>query len=69
MADVDTNRPEASILTVGLVQTTHPAAGPVVALTATVSTTAHRVVLSIGQARVLRYRLSALTDATRYRRH
>ncbi|MDH6462285.1 hypothetical protein M2302_002463 [Micromonospora sp. A200] len=68
VTDVDTNRSEASILTVGLVQTTHPAAEPVVALTATVSTTAHRVVLSIGHARVLRYRLSALTDAIRYRR-
>ncbi|MBM0256146.1 hypothetical protein JNW89_04040 [Micromonospora sp. 4G55] len=68
MTDVDTNRPEASILTVGLVQTTHLAAEPVVALTATASTTARRLVLSIGQARVLRYRLSALIDATRYRR-
>ncbi|WP_238447772.1 hypothetical protein [Micromonospora sp. 4G55] len=49
-------------------QTTHLAAEPVVALTATASTTARRLVLSIGQARVLRYRLSALIDATRYRR-
>ncbi|MEU5790844.1 hypothetical protein ABZ754_24370 [Micromonospora purpureochromogenes] len=68
MTDVDTNRPEASILTVGLAQTTHLAAEPFVTLTATESTTTHRVVLSIGQARVLRYRLSTLTDATRYRR-
>lgn len=65
ISDVDTNRPEASILTVGLVQVIHPAVEPVVALTATDGTASDRVVLSIGQVRVLRYRLATLLDAAK----
>ncbi|MET8043411.1 hypothetical protein ABZU25_21420 [Micromonospora sp. NPDC005215] len=63
VSDVDTNRPEASIITVALVQTTHPAAGPMVVLSATGGMAYDRVVMSIGQARVLRYRLGGLIDA------
>ncbi|MEH0928421.1 hypothetical protein [Micromonospora sp. CPCC 205558] len=60
---MDTNRLEASIVTLGLVQTTHPAAEPMVVMTATDSAASGQVALSIGQARALRYRLGALVDA------
>ncbi|MEU1587501.1 hypothetical protein [Micromonospora sp. NPDC005710] len=59
---MDTNRPEASIVILGLVQTTQPAAEPMVVMTATDGAASNQVVLSIGQARVLRYRLGALVD-------
>ncbi|MET7950804.1 hypothetical protein [Micromonospora sp. NPDC005324] len=61
ISDVDTNQPEASIVILRLVQTT--AAEPVVVMTATDGTASDQVVLSIGQARALRYRLGALVDA------
>lgn len=62
ISGVDTNRPEASIVILGLVQTTQPAAEPMVVMTATDGAASNQVVLSIGQARVLRYRLGALVD-------
>ncbi|MEV0153172.1 hypothetical protein AB0H57_05440 [Micromonospora sp. NPDC050686] len=61
---VDTNRPEAFIVDVALVQALHPAAEPMVALTS-IDGSAASLVLSIGQARVLRYRLANLLDAAR----
>ncbi|MEU8390854.1 hypothetical protein [Micromonospora sp. NPDC048842] len=61
--DVDTNRPETSVIILGLVQTTRPTAEPMVVMTATDGTASNQVVLSIGQARVLRYRLGELVNA------
>lgn len=61
---VDTNRPEASVLDVALVQEWHPQAEPVVSLTAIVGAHADHLVMSLGQARVLSYRLrQLLSDA------
>ncbi|MEH1056406.1 hypothetical protein V6U89_14465 [Micromonospora sp. CPCC 206171] len=57
---VDTNRPEAFIVGVALVQALHPAAEPMVKLTSVEGSAAVSLVLSIGQARVLRYRLAHL---------
>ncbi|WP_088960677.1 hypothetical protein [Micromonospora purpureochromogenes] len=57
---VDTNRPEAFIGGVALVQALHPAAEPMVNLTSVEGSAAASLVLSIGQARVLRYRLAHL---------
>lgn len=68
VSDVDTNRSEASIITVALMQTTHPAAQPMVALTATDGVASDRVMMSIGQARVLRYRLGDLIDTAEHGR-
>ncbi|MCX5066856.1 hypothetical protein OOJ91_13475 [Micromonospora lupini] len=62
VVDVDIARHEASIIDVALTQSTRPAAEPLVVLTATDGAASDRVVLSIGQARVLRYRLDALID-------
>ncbi|PTA42518.1 hypothetical protein [Micromonospora sp. RP3T] len=55
---VDTNRAESSVVEVGLVRALHPAAETMVSL----SGAASAVVLSVGQARVLRYRLAHLLD-------
>ncbi|MBQ0900474.1 hypothetical protein [Micromonospora sp. U21] len=63
--ETDTNRPEAVIVAVALVQSLHPAAAPMVSLTAVDGPTAGRVVMSIGQARVLRYRLATLIDVAK----
>ncbi|MDG4840005.1 hypothetical protein O7631_26035 [Micromonospora sp. WMMD967] len=60
---MDTNRPEASIITVALVQTAHAAAETTVVLSATGGLASDRVAMSISQARVLRYRLGGLIDA------
>lgn len=55
---VDTNRSEAFPVGVGLVRALHPGAETMVHLSGAGAT----VVLSIGQARVLRYRLAHLLD-------
>ncbi|MGW0507337.1 hypothetical protein [Micromonospora sp. NPDC003241] len=59
---LDTNRPEAFIVDVSLVQALHPAAEPMVNLTSAEGSAAASLVLSIGQVRVLRYRLAHLLD-------
>ncbi|NJP32217.1 hypothetical protein [Micromonospora thermarum] len=59
---VDTNRPEAFIVDVALVQALHPAAEPMVRLTSVQGGAAASLVLSVGQTRVLRYRLANLLD-------
>lgn len=63
ISDVDTNRPEVSIITVALVQTNYAAAETTVVLSATGGLASDRVAMSISQARVLRYRLGGLIDA------
>ncbi|MGC4744659.1 hypothetical protein ACLQ28_03185 [Micromonospora sp. DT201] len=62
---LDTNRPEAYVVDVSLVQALHPAAGPVVNLTSMEGNAATCLVLSLRQTRVLRYRLANLLDAAR----
>ncbi|GAB3944051.1 hypothetical protein GCM10027614_33600 [Micromonospora vulcania] len=62
---MDTNRPEAFIVDVALAQALHPAARPMVILTSTEGDIAARLVLSLRQARVLRYRLAHLHDAAK----
>ncbi|MGC5331496.1 hypothetical protein [Micromonospora sp. DT62] len=59
---LDTNRLEAFIVDVGLVQALHPAAKQMVSLTSVEGSAAANLVLSMRQARVLRYRLSHLLD-------
>ncbi|MEU3456417.1 hypothetical protein ABZ671_22885 [Micromonospora sp. NPDC006766] len=59
---MDTNQPEAFIVEVALVQALHPAGEPMVNLTSVEGAAAASLVLSIGQARVLRYRLADLLD-------
>ncbi|MEV4666092.1 hypothetical protein AB0J85_29645 [Micromonospora echinofusca] len=59
---LDTNRLEAFIIDVGLVQALHQAAEPMVSLTGVESSAAANLALSMRQARVLRYRLSHLLD-------
>ncbi|MGA4729599.1 hypothetical protein ACPB67_19420 [Micromonospora taraxaci] len=54
---LDTNRPETSIVEVALVQTLRPATEPMVSLTSMEGDAAAGLMLSLGQARVLRYRL------------
>ncbi|GHJ05955.1 hypothetical protein TPA0907_03220 [Micromonospora humidisoli] len=61
----DTNRPEAFIVGVALVQALHPAAKPTVRLTSVEGGAATSLVLSVGQSRVLRYRLANLLDMAR----
>lgn len=59
---VNTNRPEAFIVDVALVQALHPAAAPMVSLSGVDGDGAASLLLSLGQARVLRYRLAHLLD-------
>ncbi|MCM0676459.1 hypothetical protein NCC78_17455 [Micromonospora phytophila] len=66
---VNTNRPEAFILDVALVQALHPAAEPMVRLTSVERSATASLVLSIGQARVLRYRLAHLLDIAKATRN
>ncbi|MFG3576413.1 hypothetical protein [Micromonospora chersina] len=66
---VNTNRPEAFIVDVALVQALHPAAEPMANLTSVEGAAAANLVLSIGQARVLRYRLVHLLDEARATRN
>lgn len=54
---LDTNRPETSIVDVALEQPLHPATSPMVSLTSVEGDAAAGLLLSVGQARVLRYRL------------
>ncbi|WFE52183.1 hypothetical protein [Micromonospora sp. WMMD1155] len=54
---LDTNRPESSIVEMALVQALHSATGPMVSLTSMEGDAAAELRLSLGQARVLRYRL------------
>ncbi|MFK4244878.1 hypothetical protein ACI2KV_18520 [Micromonospora chokoriensis] len=54
---LDTNRPETSIVDVALVQALRPASAPMVSLTSVEGDAAAGLMLSLGQARVLRYRL------------
>ena len=63
--NVDTNRPEAAIVDVALIQALHPLAEPMVSMTVIEGPAAQHVILSIGQARVLRYRLGNLIDASK----
>lgn len=55
---MDTNRSDSSVVEVGLVRALHPAAQTMVSLGGAASA----VVLSVGQARVLRYRPAHLLD-------
>ncbi|WFF01052.1 hypothetical protein [Micromonospora sp. WMMD964] len=57
---LDTNRPEASIVGVALVRALQPATDPMVSLTSVGVDAAAGLLLSMGQARVLRYRLGNL---------
>lgn len=66
---LDTNRPEAFIVDVALVQALHPAVEPMVRLTTVEDAAATSLVLSIGRARVLRYRLVSLLDMAKAGRH
>ncbi|WP_200214916.1 hypothetical protein [Micromonospora coerulea] len=66
---LDTNRPEAFIVDVALVQALHPAAEPMMNLTSVEAAAAASLVLSIGQARVLRYRLAHLLDMAKASRN
>ncbi|TNH23307.1 hypothetical protein FHG89_27335 [Micromonospora orduensis] len=63
--NVDTNRPEAAIVDVALTQALHPLAEPAVSMTVIEGQAAQHIALSIGQARVLRYRLANLIDAAK----
>lgn len=68
--NVDTGQPEAVIVDVALVQNVHPAAEPQISLTGidgagAAEPVAVHLLLSIGQARTLRYRLAQLIDATK----
>ncbi|MGW3788941.1 hypothetical protein ACWD5Z_30480 [Micromonospora chokoriensis] len=54
---LDTNRPETSIVEVALVQALHSATEAMVSLTSVEGDAAAGLILSLGQARVLRYRL------------
>ncbi|MCI4062452.1 hypothetical protein MRQ36_07705 [Micromonospora sp. R77] len=65
----DTDRPEAFVVDVALAQALHPAAEPMVHLTGVADGAAGSVVLSIRQARVLRYRLAHLLDVARASRN
>ncbi|MEU3454479.1 hypothetical protein ABZ671_12855 [Micromonospora sp. NPDC006766] len=65
----DTNRPEAFIADVALVQALGPTAEPMVNLTSVEGTAAASLVLSTGQARVLRYRLAHLLDVAKATRN
>ncbi|MEU8179960.1 hypothetical protein AB0B86_04175 [Micromonospora sp. NPDC049047] len=60
VAALDDDRQQPSIVAVWLVQTLAPTAETIVALSVTDRTTAKRVLLSVGQARALRYRLGSL---------
>ncbi|WKU03835.1 hypothetical protein [Micromonospora sp. HUAS LYJ1] len=63
--DVDTGRVEETALAVVLVQYLHPAAQVMVSLTALDGVTGgERILMSLGQARVLVYRLRQLLDAS-----
>ncbi|TYC05683.1 hypothetical protein FXF53_04515 [Micromonospora sp. WP24] len=62
---LDTNRPEPFTLYAALVQALHPAAQPMVCLTSLGDEASAGLVLSIGHARVLRYRLADLLDAVK----
>ncbi|MER7890607.1 hypothetical protein ABTX15_12355 [Micromonospora sp. NPDC094482] len=66
---LDTNPPEAFIVDVALVQALHPAAEPMVALTSVPGVAAASLLLSVGQARVLRYRLRHLLGAPKASRN
>ncbi|WP_200213354.1 hypothetical protein [Micromonospora coerulea] len=68
--NVDTGSPEAVIVDVALVQNVHPAAEPQISLTGidgagAAEPVAVHLLLSIGQARTLRYRLATLIDASK----
>ncbi|MFG1915764.1 hypothetical protein [Micromonospora sp. NPDC048898] len=60
VALIDDDRRQPSIVSVWLVQTLAPTAETIVALSVTDRTAAVRVLLSVGQARALRYRLGSL---------
>ncbi|MEU5565894.1 hypothetical protein [Micromonospora musae] len=62
---LDTNRPETSNLHVSLVQALHASAEPSVCLGSLGDEASASLVLSIGHARVLRYRLAHLLDVVR----
>ncbi|WFE62096.1 hypothetical protein [Micromonospora sp. WMMD714] len=64
-----TNRPAAFGVDVALVQAVHPAAEPMVRLTSVESSTPTSLVLSVGQTRILRYRLANLLDTARAERN
>ncbi|MHA4950589.1 hypothetical protein ACX27O_25000 [Micromonospora sp. SD19] len=66
---LETNRQEAFIVDVALVQALHPAAEPMVALTSAAGSAAGSLVLSVGQARLLRYRLAHLLDIAKATRN
>ncbi|MEH0983226.1 hypothetical protein [Micromonospora sp. CPCC 205556] len=66
---VDTDRPEPFIVDVALVQALHPAAEPMVNLTSVAGIAAGSLVLSVAQARVLRYRLAHLLEVARATRN
>lgn len=61
---VDTNREEASVIDVALVQEWRPAAEPQLSMTVIDGTHAEHLLMSLGQARVLSYQLrQLLSDA------
>ena len=62
---VDTNRPEATVLDVALVQEWHPSAEPLISLTVIDGASVDQVLMSLGQATVLSYRLRQLLDAAK----
>ncbi|MGN9812671.1 hypothetical protein ACTMSW_25385 [Micromonospora sp. BQ11] len=66
---VTTNRPEAFIVDVALVQALRPAATPMVNVTSVEGAFAASLILSTRQARVLRYRLSHLLDVAKATRN
>ncbi|KKK06219.1 hypothetical protein [Micromonospora sp. HK10] len=66
---VGTNRPETFIVDVRLVRALHPAAEPMVNLTSVAGGAAATLLLSISQARVLRYRLAHLLDEAKAARN
>ncbi|WP_280836828.1 hypothetical protein [Micromonospora sp. A200] len=62
---VDTNRPEASVVDVALIQGLHPLAEPMVSLTSIGGPAAEHIVMSTSQARVLTYKVRQLLDGAK----
>ena len=64
-SDIDTNRVEATVVSVALIQSTHPAAEPMMSLTSVEGHFAEQLIMSIGQARALTYVMRRLIDLTK----
>ncbi|MBG6070054.1 hypothetical protein [Micromonospora ureilytica] len=60
---VDTNRTEETVMDVALIKPWTPVTDPQVSLTVTAGPTVDQVVMSLGQARALAYRLRELLAA------